>query len=110
MARFVLDTNVILYFLGGRLVDPFPAGDYAISVLSELEILAYPGLVSSEEQRVRGFLADIPITDLTQSVKHHAVDLRKRFGLKLPDAIRRRNGAGSGSNLADQRSTFARVG
>ena len=87
MARFVLDTNVILYFLGGRLVDPFPAGDYAISVISELELLAYPGLVSSEEQRVRGFLADIPITDLTQSVKHHAVDLRKRFGLKLPDAI-----------------------
>ena len=87
MARFVLDTNVILYFLGGRLVDPFPVGAYAISVISELELLAYPGLVSSEEQRVRAFLADIPITDLTQSVKHHAVDLRKRFGLKLPDAI-----------------------
>ena len=87
VARFVLDTNVILYFLGGRLVDSFPAGAYAISVISELELLAYPGLVSSEEQRVRAFLADIPITDLTQSVKHHAVDLRKRFGLKLPDAI-----------------------
>ena len=87
VARFVLDTNVILYFLGGRLVDPFPVGAYAISVISELELLAYPGLVSSEEQRVRAFLADIPITDLTQSVKHHAVDLRKRFGLKLPDAI-----------------------
>jgi len=25
VARFVLDTNVILYFLGGRLADPFPA-------------------------------------------------------------------------------------
>ena len=85
--RFVLDTNVILYFLGGRLADPIPVGAYAISVISELELLAYPGLVSSEEQRVRDFLADVPVTDLTQSVKHHAVDLRKRFGLKLPDAI-----------------------
>lgn len=87
VARFVLDTNIILYFLGGRLADPFPVGDYAISVISELELLAYPGLVSSEEQRIRDFLADVPITDLTQSVKHHAVNLRKRFGLKLPDAI-----------------------
>lgn len=87
MPRFVLDTNVILYFLGGRLADPIPVGAYAISVISELELLAYPGLVSSEEQRVRDFLADVPVTDLTQSVKHHAVDLRKRFGLKLPDAI-----------------------
>jgi predicted nucleic acid-binding protein len=87
VARFVLDTNIILYFLGGRLVDSFPAGAYAISVISELELLAYPGLVSSEEQRIRDFLADVPITDLTQSVKHHAVNLRKRFGMKLPDAI-----------------------
>ena len=87
VARFVLDTNIILYFLGGRLVDPFPTGAFAISVISELELLAYPGLVPSEEQRIRDFLADVPITDLTQSVKHHAVSLRKRFGLKLPDAI-----------------------
>lgn len=87
MPRFVLDTNVILYFLGGCLADPFPAGAYAISVISELELLAYPGLVSSEEQRIRDFLADVPITDLTPSVKQHAVNLRKRFGLKLPDAI-----------------------
>ena len=87
VARFVLDTNVILYFLGGRLADPFPAGAYTISVISELELLAYPGLDSSEEQRIRDFLADVSITDLTQSVKQHAVNLRKRFGLKLPDAI-----------------------
>jgi predicted nucleic acid-binding protein len=87
VARFVLDTNIILYFLGGRLADPFPAGAYAISVISELELLAYPGLGSSEEQRIRDFLSDVPVTDLTQPVKHHAVNLRKRFGLKLPDAI-----------------------
>lgn len=87
VARFVLDTNIILYFLGGRLAEPLPAGTYTISVISELELLAYPGLVSSEEQRVRAFLADIAVTDLTQPIKHHAVDLRKRYGLKLPDAI-----------------------
>ena len=46
VARFVLDTNIILYFLGGRLADSFPAGAYAISVISELELLAYPGPVS----------------------------------------------------------------
>ena len=87
VTRFVLDTNIILYFLGGRLADSLLAGAYAISVISELELLAYPGLVSSEEQRIRDFLSDVPVTDLTQSVRHHAVSLRKRFGLKLPDAI-----------------------
>ena len=87
MVRFVLDTNVILYFLGGRLAEPLPVGPYAISVISELELLAYPGLTLSEEQRVRAFLADIAVTDLTQAIKSHAVELRKRYSLKLPDAI-----------------------
>ena len=109
VARFVLDTNIILYFLGGRLADSFPAGAYAISVISELELLAYPGLVSSEEQRIRDFLADVPITDLTQSVKHHPVNLRKRFGLKLPDAIVAATALALEATLL-QRSTFARLG
>lgn len=87
MVRFVLDTNVILYLLGGRLAEPLPAGPYAISVISELELLAYPGLVPSEEQRVRAFLAEIAVTELTQAIKSHAVELRKRYSLKLPDAM-----------------------
>lgn len=87
MARFVLDTNIILYLLGGRLAEPLPAGSYAISVISELELLAYPGLVLSEEQRIRAFLADIAVMELTQAIKDRAVDLRKRHSLKLPDAI-----------------------
>lgn len=86
VARFVLDTNIILYFLGGRLAEPLPVGPYAISVISELELLAYPGLVSSEEQRVRAFLADIAVPELTQAIKKHAVDLRRRYSLQLPDA------------------------
>lgn len=87
VARFVLDTNIILYLLGGRLAEPLPVGPYAISVISELELLAYPGLVLPEEQRIRAFLADIAVMELTQAIKDRAVDLRKRHSLKLPDAI-----------------------
>lgn len=87
VVRFVLDTNIVLYFLGGRLSEPLPAGPYTISVISELELLAYPGLVPSEEQKVRAFLADIAVMELTLAIKNHAVDLRKRYSLKLPDAI-----------------------
>lgn len=87
VVHFVLDTNIILYFLGGRLAEPLSPGPSTISVISELELLAYPGLVPSEEQRVRTFLAEIVVTELSQAIKGHAVDLRKRYALKLPDAI-----------------------
>ena len=87
VGTFVLDTNIILYFLGGRLEDALPDGQYAVSVISELELLAYPGLTTPESERVKAFLADIAIVELTPLVKTHAVEIRKRFSLKLPDAI-----------------------
>jgi len=77
----------LLCVRGGCSPDPFSPGTWSISVILGLEMLAYPGLTPSEEQRIRDFLADVPVTDLTQSVKHHAVNLRKQFELKLPDAI-----------------------
>jgi len=87
VATFVLDTNIILYFLGGRLEEALPAGQYAVSVISELELLAYPGLTTLEGERVKAFLADIAVVELTPLVKTHAVEIRKRSSLKLPDAI-----------------------
>jgi predicted nucleic acid-binding protein len=42
--RFVLDTNTVLYLLGGRLAHPLLDGTYFLSVISDLELLAYPEL------------------------------------------------------------------
>lgn len=85
--RYVLDTNTALYFLGGRLTDPLPEGSYAVSVITELELLAYPNITPAEESEIRSFLRDIRIVDLTEPVKTNAVGLRRRFRLRLPDAI-----------------------
>lgn len=32
----VLDTNICLYYLGGRLVDPLPLGQYFVSIITEM--------------------------------------------------------------------------
>ena len=46
----LLDTNIILYFLGGRLVDPLPTGEYFLSVITEIELLSYPSIGVDEER------------------------------------------------------------
>ncbi|MDQ6623141.1 MAG: type II toxin-antitoxin system VapC family toxin [Verrucomicrobiota bacterium] len=83
----LLDTNVALYLLGGRLAAPLPAGDYAISVIAEMELLAWPSLTSDEEEKVRAFLGNLTICDLTPGIRSRAVALRRQQHLKLPDAI-----------------------
>ncbi len=85
--RFLLDTNAVLYLLGGRLAHPLPDGTYFLSVISELELLAYPALTPGEDERIKAFLQDITIVELNNAVKSHAIELRKHHGLKLPDAI-----------------------
>ena len=83
----VLDTNVILYFLAGRLSEPLPPAEYYISVITEMELLSYPLLKSEEETEIHEFLTDVVVVDLNQEIKQSAVALRRKYRLKLPDAV-----------------------
>jgi hypothetical protein len=83
----VLDTNAILYLLGGKLAQSLPVGEYFISVISEMELLSYPLLDESEQLKIRNFLSAVTVVDLTEEVKNLAIGLRRQHLLKLPDAI-----------------------
>jgi hypothetical protein len=61
----LLDTNVALYLLGGRLAEPLPTGSYGVSVITEMELLAWPSLKTEEEENVREFLNRFVICELT---------------------------------------------
>lgn len=83
----LLDTNIILYYLGGRLMQPLPKGEYYASVITEIELLSYPKLNKKAEKQIRDFLAELTIIELKAEIKESTIALRKKFALKLPDAI-----------------------
>ena len=83
----LLDTNVALYLLGGRMLSPLPSGSYGISVITEMELLAWPSSTETEEDRIREFLKAVTVCELTAPIRARAVELRKLQHLKLPDAI-----------------------
>lgn len=83
----LLDTNVALYLLGGKLAAPLPLGDYGLSVITEMELLAWPSLEPTEEIRIKAFLQSVTLCELTAAVRKLAVRLRREERLKLPDAI-----------------------
>ncbi|MCC6124761.1 MAG: type II toxin-antitoxin system VapC family toxin [Pirellulales bacterium] len=83
----LLDSNAILYLLGGRLAVPLESGQYFISVISELELLSYPSMEEAEERQIRAFLSKVIVLGLTKNVRENAIRLRKEYRLKLPDAI-----------------------
>lgn len=87
MQRYLLDTNAIIYLIGGRLAAPLPAGHYSFSVISEIELLSFSGLSAEDEQKISELLALLDRVELNQTVRLEAIKLRKQKRLKLPDAI-----------------------
>ncbi len=87
MQPLILLENILLYFLGGKLANPLPSGQYFISVITEIELLSYPSLSSEEERRIINFLNQITAIDIDRNIKNLTILLRKQYRLKLPDAI-----------------------
>nr|WP_199349226.1 type II toxin-antitoxin system VapC family toxin [Nostoc flagelliforme] len=83
----LLDTNIVLYFFGGRLLNPLPSGQYFISVITEIELLSYPSLSLEEETQIIDFLNKITIIGIDSNIKNLTITFRKQYKLKLPDAI-----------------------
>ncbi|MHC5598297.1 MAG: type II toxin-antitoxin system VapC family toxin [Nostoc sp.] len=82
-----LDTNVVLYFLGGRLVNPLLSGQYFISVITEIELLSYPSISLEEETKIINFLNKITVVNIDNNIKNLTIAFRKQYKLRLPDSI-----------------------
>ena len=105
----VLDTNVVIYELEGRLTQPLPAGPYAVSVITEMELLSYPDLDVSDEQAIRRFLTGVAIVDLTPNIQAVAIQLRRLYRVKLPDAIVAATAVSLGVDLLTSDQRLART-
>lgn len=44
----VLDTNAVIYLQKGLLAEILPEGEYAISVITGMELLSFPGLTDRQ--------------------------------------------------------------
>lgn len=86
--RFLIDTNILLYLTGKKIdIEDLPEGEFYISFVTELEVLSYPSLLPVEEKDLKRLLAEIPIIDINKKIKERTIDFRRRYNLKLPDAI-----------------------
>ncbi|ABL66631.1 type II toxin-antitoxin system VapC family toxin [Chlorobium phaeobacteroides] len=86
--RYVLDTNAVIYLLNGRLAFQLPEGEFAVSVISKIELLSFSSLSESEEQKIHELLRELEQIPLNDEVSRVTIELRKKNNkLKLPDAV-----------------------
>ncbi|MBF0487781.1 MAG: type II toxin-antitoxin system VapC family toxin [Nitrospirae bacterium] len=84
----MLDTNAVIYLIGGSLAtNTLPDGEYGLSVITEIELLSFPSLTIDEEKTIRILIDSVQRLPLSDAVRDATIGLRRRVGLKLPDAV-----------------------
>ncbi|MBI4937282.1 MAG: type II toxin-antitoxin system VapC family toxin [Nitrosomonadales bacterium] len=109
IARYLLDTNAIIYLVNGRLASPLPDGKYSISIITEIELLSFSGLSDEEEQRIHDLLLVLDRVQLSDTVRDLTIRLRRNNRLKLPDAIIAASALAQQAILLTNDQTFASI-
>ena len=85
----LIDTNVIVYLIGGNKVtaELLMGCHLHFSFISEIELLSFKKLSSKEEQIIRSILSESIVFQSDAQIISNAIELRKEYGLEVPDAI-----------------------
>lgn len=86
---YLLDTNIVLYLLGGDKVVVEILDDKVpyVSYITEMELLSARKLTAEEDKKINSFLSDCTIIEMSREIKQLAIQIRKTTSLKLPDSI-----------------------
>jgi tRNA(fMet)-specific endonuclease VapC len=91
--RYLLDTNAVVALLKGSatLVTLLQNADWVgISIISQIEFLAFSGLSKDDRQLFEEFIKRLEVIDLLASnslLIEQIIQIRLQYRVKLPDAI-----------------------
>jgi predicted nucleic acid-binding protein len=88
---YLIDTNVVIDYLENKLpehsltlIDDL---NIQISIISRMELLAWPKASESQLAILTGFINASNVLSLSEDIILKTIDIRKDYRVKLPDAI-----------------------
>lgn len=85
---FIADTNFIVHLhQGNQMVRPFIEFDFAVSFITEIELLGRFSVSKNEKEIMQNILNDCSIIEMNFRIKDRTIWIRERYKLKIPDAI-----------------------
>jgi predicted nucleic acid-binding protein len=84
-----LDSNAVIAVLNGNhnAIELTDDRQLFVSFITELELQCYPNASTDKLSRIQALLKLCTIIDINSEIKRLAIQLRIKYGLKLPDAI-----------------------
>jgi predicted nucleic acid-binding protein len=87
--NILLDTNIVLYLLNGEdtLIPLLEDKNLYLSFITQLELLSAKYLKPEDISKIKQFISECTIIDITSEIKENTITLRQSYSLKLPDCI-----------------------
>jgi predicted nucleic acid-binding protein len=87
--NILLDTNIVLYLLNGEetLIPLLEEKNLFLSFISQLELLGTRNLNPGDILKIKQFIAECTVIDITQGIKEFTISIRQKYSIKLPDSI-----------------------
>ena len=88
-SNILLDTNIVLYLLNGEetLIPLLEEKNLYISFISQLELLGARYLKPEDILKIKQFISECTVIDITPGIKELVISIRQKYTLKLPDCI-----------------------
>ncbi|NER46728.1 MAG: type II toxin-antitoxin system VapC family toxin [Symploca sp. SIO1A3] len=93
-SKFLLDTNFIIGLLKGNeqvvkylKEESISISECAYSFISRIELLSYSRITNSEIVEITTLLDAMQYLPMTPAIENTTITIRRRYALKLPDAI-----------------------
>jgi predicted nucleic acid-binding protein len=89
MGQIIADTNIFIYLLKndlqlGQLLDK---KSIYISYITELELLSFPKISANEIDVIKELINKCNIIHYSEDLKDDIILLRRKYNLRIPDAI-----------------------
>ncbi len=87
--KILIDTNIAIYLFNGDddLGNILQDTEAYVSFINQLELLGHKTITPQEENWLELFLEECNIMDFNKGIKDITIHLRRKYALKLPDAI-----------------------
>lgn len=88
-SNILLDTNIVLYLLNGEetLIPLLEEKNLYISFITQLELLGARYLKSEDILKIKQFISECTVIDITPGIKEIVISIRQKYSFKLPDCI-----------------------
>jgi predicted nucleic acid-binding protein len=85
---FLADTNFLIHLNQGEpFVESFLDYGFAVSFITEIELLGAFSITKIQRNQFKDLLDDCLVLDMNYQIKQKCIDIRKKYKIKIPDAI-----------------------